>query len=152
MGYNRQKLEMKKIFLFNTLLVLCVSINLNTYSYRFAPINPKDSLTSYINSDFHQSGDRLPNISATFGRKGIWTFRFYQNGTFSQHKYTADAYGRLKEDLGSVNGTYYIIKTEYGGRRVCLRFANGKEDHGYLKYENNRAVFTYKDIRNEEIE
>lgn len=94
--------------------------------------------------------ERAPNISATFGRKGGWTYQLNLNGTFSYHNYTTDSYGRKTKDISITHGTYFITKGyrygtyEYGGYTVHFRYENGKQEIAHLRYEGNRAVLISK--------
>jgi len=106
-----------------------------------------NGIYNYQNSNSKKpEEERIPNISATFGRKGGWTYRLNLNGTFHYHNYTTDNYGRKIKDVSITHGTYFITKGyrsgtyEYGGYTVHLRFENGKQEIAHLRYEGNRAV------------
>ena len=150
---------------------ICVETNGVTYSFERVVVTKKEpskpvasstnnsstqpnvyntnSSKTYTNS-YQPIETKIPNINATFGRK-TWTYKFYSNGTFAQHEFIANAYGDVREDKGCVYGTYYITQDEYGFRRVYLRYQNGSEQKGSLKYEGQRAVFTIRNIRHDEM-
>ncbi len=84
----------------------------------------------------------MGNISVTVGLGGIWTFKFFSNGTFQSHvwygnegKYSRK--GTMRKESYS-NGTYTIIK-ENGKNKVHLRYANGYETTEELVYEGSRV-------------
>lgn len=85
---------------------------------------------------------KLQNISATFGWAGNWVFKFTSYGTFSHHKFTANYYNRIIEDHGVVGGTYYIVKDSNGVKRVYLRYENGLEKSGILRYGSTTVEFS----------
>ena len=113
-------------------------------------VSNTNSSNTYTNS-YRPIESRIPNINATFGRKTTWTYKFYSNGTFAQHEFIANAYGDVREDKGCIYGTYYITQDEKGFKRVYLRYQNGSEQKGSLKYEGQRAVFTIRNLIHDEM-
>lgn len=100
--------------------------------------------------------ERIGNIHAIFGVGGYWTFRFYQTGAFESRRW----YGyhglwdtHYMRDFKEETGTYYITKNQYGGVRVYLRYANGKNAIGYLYYKRGTVTFHYgsNTIRHSEL-
>lgn len=86
-------------------------------------------------------GTRLPNISVNFYQHGNWTFKFYSDGTFSKHIFTANNYYRIIEDKGQKGGTYSIYENEDGWKFVYLRYTDGRTERGYLTYYSNYIEF-----------
>lgn len=96
---------------------------------------------AYNNSSPSPSEKKLPNISVTVGNSnGIWTYRFYSSGSFEKHEFTTNTYGRMIEDKGVKSGTYYITEDESGYKRVYLRYSNGAEQTGSLRYKYSGQV------------
>lgn len=97
---------------------------------------------SNYQTSYQPTEEREPNISATYGFNGEWSFVFYSNGTFKsrvwygKHGEYDTQYMKDIRDLGV--GTYYIIRRQldasYAQHIVHLRFSNGREATGRLKY------------------
>lgn len=129
--------KMKHIF-FVFVLGLLIPMCSNA---QYTPLNIRSSSSNHTtrNSD----NETLGYISAKVGMGGVWSFKFYSNGTFESHVWYGDGgkystKGKKRKESFS-NGTY-IIKKENGERVVYLRYANGNETKETLEYRNGRVV------------
>ncbi len=85
---------------------------------------------------------RIQNINATYGYKGVWLYEFTNYGTFRDHNCTYNEYGRVVRENGSLSGTYYLTKDSNGTIRVYLRYDNGRQKQGYIRYKNHTSEFS----------
>ena len=123
--------------------------NRNTYS------NSSNS-TSYNNASTNSQSSRtyqppketqVPNINATFASQGGFDiYKFTSYGTFTyRHFYYVQkftSYGSRSVERESIeNGTYKIMENSYGRKSVYLRFENGRQKKGVLKYKSNSVEF-----------
>lgn len=132
--------------------------NANSRSNTFEPSRGANDRTNNSSNNYNNQHNRyqpqehkIQNIKAVYGANGVWHYEFTNYGTFRQHDATYDAYGRVIRELGSLNGTYYLTQDENGVIRVYLRYENGKQKQGIIRYRSQYSEFSIDGRTKKEI-